>query len=108
MITILKGEDYTKYLHLQYADTQEPVDLTGCTAFCQMRDVPGGELLATAACEIDDSNGDIWVRFSGNVTADLPSGEAGYDIWVVENGRKHPIYMTRCRIGDAYTEEFGS
>lgn len=105
MITIKKGEDYTKYLHLQYADTGQPLDLTGCSVYCQMRDIPGGELLASAICETDDDgNGDIWVRFGANVTKNLPVGEAGYDVWVVANGLKRPIYTTRCQIADAYTE----
>ena len=107
MITIKRREDYTKYLHLEYPDTHEPVDLTGCRAYCQMRDVPGGELLATAACTMDGENGDIWVKFSGSDTVNIPVGEAGYDVWIIENNRKHPIYTTRCMIVDAYTESFG-
>ena len=108
MITIKRREDYKKYLHLQYADTEDPLDLTGCSVFCQMRDEPGGELLATAACTMDASAGDIWVTFSGSDTEDLPLGKAGFDIWIVESGRKHPIYTTECMIVDAYTESFGA
>lgn len=107
MITIKKREDYTKYLHLEYPETHEAVDLTDCEAYCQMRDVPGGTLLATATCTMDETNGDIWAKFSGADTADMPEGEAGYDIWIVENGRKHPIYTTRVMIVDSYTTDFG-
>ena len=107
MITIKKKESYTKYLQLKYADTQEPVDLTNVEAFCQMRDVPGGTLLATATCTVSAETGEIWARFLENDTENLPVGECGYDIWIVESGGKHPIYTTRCHIIDAYTEEFG-
>lgn len=107
MITIKKGEDYTKYLHMEYAESGDPADLTGCLVFSQMRDVPGGTLLATAQCSTNAQNGDIWVTFGSDITSQLTPGNAGYDIWLVENGVKHPIYTATCKIIDAYTEDFG-
>ena len=107
MIKIKKREDYIKYLHLEYADTGDPADLTGCSVYSQMRDVPGGTLLATAVCTMEAETGDIHVKYSGSDTEDLPLGEAGYDVWIVENGMKHPIYTTRVTIIDAYTKDFG-
>lgn len=107
MITIKKKEDYIKYLHLQYADTQEPLDLTGCSVYSQMRNKPGGTLACTGVCSMDAEKGDIWVKFLGANTADLTPGEYGFDIWIIDgDNNKHPIYTTRCQIVDRYTDNF--
>lgn len=108
MITIKRGEFYVKHLQLLYADTKEPLDLTECSAYCQMRDVPGGNLLATATCTITAESGEIWAKFFGVQTESLPLGECGYDIWLEENGTsRYPLYTARCQIVDAYTKDFG-
>ena len=108
MITIKRGEFYVKHLQLAYADTKEPLDLTGCSAYCQIRDVPGGTLLATGTCTISEETGEIWARFSGSQTEGLPLGECGYDIWLQETSvARYPLYTTRCQVVDAYTKDFG-
>lgn len=105
MITIKRGEDYTKHLLFQYADTLNPVDLTGCDAYCQMRKVPAGELLATAICSfLNYTDGYILFSFSSEQTANLPLGRCGLDVWITENGRKHPVYASECEIIDGYTD----
>ena len=109
MITIKQGEDYTKVLKLEYADTKQPVDLSDFDAYSQMRTKPGGELLATAGCTVQGSYGLISVSFSALQTASMPEGECGFDVWIVDSvsQEKHPIYTTRVKIIGSYTEDFG-
>lgn len=105
MITIKQNEDYTKYLHLQYADTGEPLDLTGCSVYSQMRDRPNGTLVATATTSMTAASGDIWVTYAASATASITPGEYGYDVWLVDgNSKKHPLYTTRIQIIGVYTE----
>jgi len=105
MITIKQYEDYTKYLHLQYADTGEPLDLTGCSFYSQLRDHPNGTLKATATVSVTAASGDIWVTYAASATGALPVGEYGYDVWIVDsNSKKHCIYTARVQIIGRYTE----
>lgn len=105
MIIIKQNEDYTKYLHLQYADTGEPLDLTGCSVYSQMRDKPNGTLKANGICTMTAASGDIWVRYPASSTVTLPVGEYGFDVWLVDSDSKnHPIYTTRVVIEGRYTE----
>ena len=103
MITIKQGEDYIKVLKLQYADSLEPVNLTGVTAYSSMRDRPGGELYANANCSVITLDGQITVHYSDLQTAAMPIGDAGFDVWIEENGRKHAIYTARVQIVPPYT-----
>lgn len=105
MITIKQNEDYTKYLHLQYADTGEPLDLTGCSVYSQMRDRPNGTLVATATTSMTALSGDIWVTYSSSATSSITPGEYGFDIWLVDgNSKKHPLYTARVEVVGVYTE----
>lgn len=108
MVTIYQNEDYTKYLHLQYADTADPVNLTECSVYSQMRTEPNGTLLATATCTTAPLNGDIWVKYSASDMLALEPQECGFDVWIVDGmGFNHPIYTTRCKIAGRYTENLG-
>ena len=108
MITIKQGEDYQKILILQYAETQTPVDLSGCSAYSQMRDVPGGTLVATADCSVDYDNGIVTVLYDADATEDIAEGEYGFDIWLVDSDDlQHCIYEARVKIVKPYTENVG-
>ena len=108
MITIKQNEDYTKYLHLQYADTLEPLDLTGCSVYSQLRDKPNGTLKATATVTVTAASGDITVLYSAAQTLALPVGEYGFDVWIVDSdGKNHPVYTARVQIIGRYTEDLG-
>ena len=105
MIKIKQGEDYRKILCLQDAESQEPIDLTGCTAFSQMRDKPNGSLLATAVCSIEAEMGEVTVFYAGSDLAEIAPGEYGYDVWIVDDQEeKHPIYTTRFVLEGKYTD----
>lgn len=106
MITIKQGEDYTKVFELTYADTNDPVDLTGITAKSEMRDAPGGTLFATASCTVNEEGGTVFVYYSAAQTDEIPTGEYGFDVWLVDNYRKHPIYTTKVTIVGRYTDNF--
>ena len=107
MIVIKQNEDYSKVLELQYADTMTAVDLTGISAYSQMRDKPNGTVVATATCVVDSVNHTITVSYSGTDLLDVDPGEYGYDVWLVDGGgKKHPIYTTRCKIVGRYAANF--
>ncbi|MBQ6508085.1 MAG: hypothetical protein IJI07_01305 [Flexilinea sp.] len=103
--TIIKiGQTFRRQLALTYVDDNTPVDLTGCEAFSQMRDYPGGNLAATAVCTLDYALGRITATFSASDTADIPEGEYGYDIWIVSEGDEVPLYTERVSVIKKYTE----
>ena len=110
MITITQGQNYTKVLEMKYADTLEPVDLTGITAYSQMRTepAPNGQVVATAVCTVDNANHTVTVVYPSTQTEEIALGDYGYDIWLMDEcNRKLPIYSTRCRVIGRYTDNFG-
>ena len=101
---IKKAETFRRSLKFTNKRTGGTVDLTGCTAYSQMRDVPGGTVLATAECTIVPTDGTVNVLFDKTVTADLPLGDAGYDVWLVCDDEQKPIFTEEVTIIDSYTE----
>ena len=104
MIVIKQHEDYTKVLQFQYADTRQPVDLTDVVATSELRAKPGATPYLIASCTVDAANGIIRVYYNSTQTASLEEGEYGFDVWIAEDGKKHPIYTTRVKIVKPYTE----
>ena len=105
MIEIKQGETYIKRLEFKYADTMSPVDLTGYTAHSEMRNVPGGDLLATGTCGIDAENGIVLVTYSSAKTSRISPQDCGFDVWIVSGSEKHPVYTSRVKILKRYTDE---
>lgn len=110
MIKILQNEDFQLVLELQYADTLEHVDLTGVSAFSEMRSSRNGDLAATGSCGVNTENGQITVTYSAAQTANLEEGDYGFDIWVVDNSsKKHPIWEEEhVRVLKPFTQNFGA
>ena len=102
--TLKIGQTFRKQIALIYVDTSAPVNLTGCEAYCQMRTVPGGTLLAEADCAVDEALGKITITFSAEDTEDLTEGTYGYDIWIVSAGDKVPLYTEQVAVVKSYTE----
>ena len=103
--TIIKrAETFRRNLRFTHRTTGANIDLSGCTARCQMRDEPGGTLLADAQCTVEGVTGKVIVVFDKNVTAGLPLGEAGYDVWLVADGEQRPIFTEKVTIVDPYTD----
>lgn len=104
MNTIKRSETFRRVLRFRNRLTNTAPDLTGCTARCQMRSEPGGELLATAMCYVSPDSGSVTAVFSREMTADLPLGKVGYDIWLIGDGEQKPIYTEEVMIVDSYTD----
>ena len=100
---IKKAETFRRTLQFSNKQTGGVVDLTGCTAYSQMRTKPGGTLLATAECSIDTATGTVIALFDKEITAALPIGEAGYDVWLVCGDDQKPIFTELVTIIDPYT-----
>ena len=87
-IKIKQGEDFSWLDLFKKWETGKPIDLTGCTAFSQMRTLPQNpqiqtELAATGDCGIDYTTGVIITTYHSEVTEDIPQGEYQLDIWLV-------------------------
>jgi hypothetical protein len=103
--TVIKmGQTFRRQLVLTYVDDGSPVNLTGCAAYCQMRKAPGGDLAATASCSLDMALGRITATFAPADTAGLEAGGYGYDIWIVSEGDKIPLYTEQVTVVKGYTE----
>lgn len=120
-----QGDTIRQGVKLAYKGTGAPVNLTGCTAYSQMRKYPGEELIAQGTTFINVALGIVSVEFTKDQTAQLEAGEYGYDIRMKsEWNASHPIpdgyivddpvlrsgtdiitlYSTRVKIVKAYTE----
>lgn len=105
--TIIKqAEKFDRVITLKYADTGAFVDLTGCSAYCQMRTKPGGILVGTADCSIDSELGRITASFSSEDTDDIDAGNYGFDVWIVSDGTAKPIWTEEVTVIKRYTENF--
>ena len=105
--TIIKqAEKFDRVVFLKYADTGEYVNLIECTAYCQMRNKPGGTLIATASCVIEPTLGRISASFSSEDTADIVPGDYGFDIWLVCEGTAKPIHTELVTVVKRFTENF--
>ena len=107
--TIKQAENFSPCIKLTYKKTGAPVDLTGCTAYSQMRREPNDELIATGNCVIDTKGGRITVTYDSATTANIPLGEYGYDVWLVINANeKRPIWTEKVQVIGRYTDNFGA
>ena len=111
VVKVKQGENFTPCIKLTHKKTGAPVDLTGCTAYSQMRTAPNGELIATGNCIIDYPNGRITVQYDSQTTNEIPLGNYGYDVWLLPDGdqnAKRPIWTEEVTIIGRYTDEFGA
>ena len=107
--TIKQAENFSPCIKMTYKKTGAPVDLTGCTAYSQMRREPNDELIATGNCEIDTKGGRITVTYDSATTANIPLGEYGYDVWlVISESEKRPIWTEKVQVIGRYTDNFGA
>lgn len=97
-----QGDTFRRKLSLTYKDSGNPVDLTGCTAYCQVRRSPGQELLITATPTIDGGN--IFVTLSKEQTAALEPGEYGFDIRLECNSDRRTLYTEWLSVILPFTE----
>lgn len=105
--TIIKqAQSFDRVKVLKYSDTGDYVDLSGCTAYCQMRTEPGGDLVATAECSVTPLLGRVSATFTSDTTASIEPGDYGFDIWLVCGDEKKPIHTELVTVVKRYTENF--
>ena len=105
MITIIKqAETFRRSLKLCDVNTGVIADLTGCTAYAQMRKTPGGDLIASATVSIDTGTGVVTALWDAATTATFPIGTWGYDIWLVCGGDQKPIFTEQVSVIKPYTQ----
>lgn len=80
--TLKRGDTWNQvFLWKQGSETGDPVDLTGCTARCQIRNRAGTLLLdCTPYLTVDGANGAVSVLVPASETAGLPIGKLFFDI----------------------------
>ena len=100
---IVQNETFRRSLKFTDVHTGAKLDLTGCTAYSQMRDKPGGILYDDAECTIDLDNGIVSALWDKEVTAGWPLGNCGFDIWLVCDGEQKPVYSEECIVTSGYT-----
>lgn len=101
---IRQGDTFRKRIAFTHAGTTNPVDLTGYTAYSQLRTKPGEELKAEAEAIVDPELGRVTVIFSAADTAALEPGEYGYDIRLESADDIRTIFMETVKIVKPYTE----
>ena len=101
---ISQAETFRRALKFTNVKSGEIVNLTGCTAYSQMRVKPKGTWHSDATCAIDTNNGIITATWSKEQTAQFPLGVLGYDIWLTCDGEQKPIFSEQVEIVEGYTE----
>lgn len=111
-LTIKQNETFRISLKLTDATSGMVIDLTGCSAYSQMRRTPDSELIATATCTINDPKGTVTVLWTATQTAEFPIGECGFDVWLVfpndnDEYEQKSIYTDVIEVIKGYTENVG-
>jgi len=74
-MVIYRGRD--TFFEVQFTVGNTPLDLTGLTIECSVRDKPGGNLLFNAIIIVSDpQNGIVEVRFPASQTSKLKEGQS--------------------------------
>ena len=103
MRSIKIGDFLRVRISITYIGTKEPVDLTGCSAFTQMRVFPDGELIAEGIASIDAENGLVSAYFSSDQTKNITPGDYGFDIRLVSQDDVKTIYTEQIKFIVPYT-----
>ena len=107
MTIIKQKETFRRVLKLTDTKSGAVLDLTGVSAYSQMRKQPGGDLLGTAQCTVNEQKGEVEVLWTATQTENFPLGNAGYDVWLTLEGDQKPIYTEAVEIVQGYTENIG-
>ncbi len=82
---IVKGNDETLIITL-VDDNDQPYNLSGKSVVCEMRDKPGGSLIATASTTITDAaNGVLEAKFNKTQTANITADVVYIDVKITDN-----------------------
>lgn len=101
-ITHKRGDTLRKTISLTY-DTGAAVNLTGVEAFSQLRDRPGGELIAEGTCEVYESLGRVTVTYTAEQINALDIGTYGFDVRIRSGEDVHTLYTEEIHVIEPYT-----
>lgn len=77
-----------------------PISLVGATVECEVRDNPGGALLATATCTLTDaSNGVFTVALGKDDTRAMAGARLKYDVQITTSGGLTRTYFGGDMVG---------
>ena len=103
-IILKQGDTLRKTITLKYIGTGNPVNLTGCTAYSQLRESPGSSLKLSGTVTTGGSQGTVVVVYSASQTNSLPLGKYGFDIRLESSGDRKTIYSAEVTVVKPYTE----
>ena len=101
---VKQSETFRRSYTFRDAQTKSILDLTGCSAFCQMRTQPGGELIATADCSIDIALGRVTALWTADQTAEIEPGTYYFDVWLKCEDDQKPFVTEQVNIIKTITE----
>ena len=103
-IILKQGDTLRKTLTLKYVGTGNPVNLTGCTGYCQLREKPGSTLILSGTVTTGGAQGTVVAVFSSSQTNVLPLGKYGFDIRLESSGDRKTLYTAEVTVVKPYTE----
>ena len=103
-VIIRQGDTLSREISLKYKKTLTVVDLTGCTAFSQLRKKPGDELCLEGTCSINTETGVVTVEYTADQIQTLEFGDYGFDVRLVLDDQKKTIYTERFTLVIPYTD----
>lgn len=101
---VKQSETFRRSYIFRNPETKQILDLTGCTAYSQMRDKPGGVLVKSAVSTIDVSLGRATVLWSKDKTASIPPGVYYFDVWLKCGDEQRPFTTEMVEIVPTITE----
>ena len=101
---VRQGDTFRRSITLTYKQTGTIVDLTGCTAYSQMRSKPGEALCFDGDTSIDVATGKIIVTFAKEDMETLEPGDYGFDVRLEADNDRKTIYTERITVVLPYTE----
>jgi hypothetical protein len=104
MNIVKQGDTLSRNIALRYKKTHAVVDLTGCTAYSQLRTKPGEELMLEGVTSINTETGTVSVVYSADQVETLDPGDYGFDVRLELGTERKTIYTERFTLVKPYTE----
>lgn len=103
-IILKQGDTLRKRITLTTVGTGTPVDLTGYTGYCQLRQKPGESLILTGTVTTGGAQGTVVAVFTAAQTNSLALGTYGFDIRIESNDDRKTLYTAEVEVVKPYTE----
>ena len=101
---VKQSETFRRSYVFRNGQTKAILDLTGCTAYSQMRTKPGGELIAEAECSIDVPLGRVTALWTSEQTAAIDPGTYYFDVWLKCDDDQRPFTTEQVDVIPTITE----